>query len=236
MGVAKKKKKAKLKEKRLKRIKSGKRVPFSLANVSKRLPGIQNTHQYKTNVHNLNFNESHFNNVKYSASNITNCNFKKAKLTGVDFIYTNLKRCNFSNAFLEDVIFFGANLKYAKFKNTHFKNVYFINTNIELTQDLVSDNNGLIIYNHYPNQEIHDSLKNVLYKVGDNDRIYKHRVLHVNKNKLNMWMVQLLLWEFSTTELVRSYRKIIINEKRNSNQNFFTYHSHRKFLNAYLKK
>ena len=211
-------------------------MPFSLANVSRKLSGIQDTHQFKTNAHNLNFNDSHFSNVKYSSSNLTNCRFKRAKLTGIDFIYTNLKRCDFSNAYLEDIIFFGVNLKYAKFKNTHFKNVYFINTSLELATDIDLENSGVTRYNKYPEIEINDSLEDVLYKIMQNDRIYKHGVLHVNKKKLNMWIIQILLWEFSATELTKYFSKLTINKTKDSNQRFFTYHSYRKFLNAYFKK
>ena len=88
MGRAKKKRKALQKKKRQQRKNNGKYVPFSLANYPKVLNGRVNKHDVKTNIHNLTFKGSKFQNVKYTSANMTACKFTDSNLIGIDFINT----------------------------------------------------------------------------------------------------------------------------------------------------
>jgi hypothetical protein len=153
---------------------------------------------------------------------------------GIDFIYTNLKKSIFKESHLEDVIFVGVNLKDTDFSNATFKNVYFLNTNTKVAKNLDITNEGIKIINNYPTIVLDKELKNTLDNLALNEEVYKHHVLHVNKKKVNRWFVELLLNEFTQKELCRSLRKLE-DPKRRAN-NFFTYHSYRKFVLNYLKK
>lgn len=234
MGRGKDKRNQKLKFKRQDKKRRGIKVPFTLANISKRMNGRSNEHQYKTNIHNLIFNDARFQNIRYSASSITYCKFRRAKLVGIDFIYTNLKKSIFKESHLEDVIFFGVNLKDTDFSKATFKNVYFINTNTKVAKNLDITKEGIKIINEYPTDELEKELKNTLDKLVLKEEIYKHHVLHVNKEKVNKWFIGLLLNEFTQKELSKTFRKLDNSDRRATN--FFTYHSYRKFVLNYLKK
>ena len=65
MGRGKKRRKAKLKKKRMIKIRQGKRVPFSISNCPKPLRGTMYKYEYKVNVHHCTFSNARFNNVRY---------------------------------------------------------------------------------------------------------------------------------------------------------------------------
>ncbi|MGK0700949.1 pentapeptide repeat-containing protein [Priestia flexa] len=215
MGRGNDRRKQKLKLKRQDKRRRGIKVPFTLSNVTKKMNGRSNEHQYKTNIHNLIFNDARFRNIRYSASNITYCKFSRAKLVGIDFIYTNLKKSVFKESHLEDVVFFGVNLKDADFSRATFKNVYFINTNTKVAKNLNITNAEIKIINNYPASILDKNLKNILDNLVLNEKVYKHRVLHVNKEKVNKWFIELLLNEFTQKELYRALRKLD-NPNRNT--------------------
>ena len=67
-----------------------KKVFFTLTGCPKKLQGLSNRYNYKSNMHNLIYKDAKFQNVRYQASIITNCNFNQTVLTGVDFCNCNL--------------------------------------------------------------------------------------------------------------------------------------------------
>ena len=58
MGRGKKRRKAKLKKKRMIKIRQGKRVPFSISNCPKPLRGTMYKYEYKVNVHHCSFSNA----------------------------------------------------------------------------------------------------------------------------------------------------------------------------------
>ena len=95
MGRGKKRRKAKLKKKRMIKIRQGKRVPFSISNCPKPLRGTMYKYEYKVNVHHCSFSNARINNVRYRSGHITYSSFKNALFEKVDFICVNMKNSNF---------------------------------------------------------------------------------------------------------------------------------------------
>lgn len=233
MGRGKLKQKRKLKLKRDKRKKQGKIVRFTLANSGKKFKGLKDNYAYQSNMHNLVFKDASIENVNYRSSIITNCNFRNAKLIGVDFIGVNLKNTNFQNATFENVIFFNVNLKGTNFQNATFKNVTFISTNLKNAKNLIIDIENIKILNQYPNINLKPYLKDALSNLSNCSQIYKYHTLHVNKSKLNMWFISLLLSDYSQTDLSRAFKAL---GKRKDKRGFYTIYSIKKFLDSYLKR
>ncbi|MGK4198720.1 pentapeptide repeat-containing protein [Fusobacterium sp. HC1336] len=228
MGRGKKKRKARQKIKRAKKIKGGKLVRFCLANSGKKYPGFSNKYCYQANIHNLIYKDSSFENVKFQNSNITECNFRNSKLTGIDFYNSNLKKSKFSNAVLKDVIFFNCNLKGTDFKDTSFKNVFFISSNISLCKNLNKEN--ITITTKYPKITNQD-LVNTILELAEFKDLYKFNVLHVKKNKINNWNVNILYSKY----LNNLSRTLQVLKKRKNKKNFITLYSYKKFIERYLK-
>ncbi|EIT87064.1 hypothetical protein A374_02384 [Fictibacillus macauensis ZFHKF-1] len=225
--------------KRIKKIKKGKHVPFSLANSPRKFDGRTNKHLYKTNIHNLIFVDSFFKNIKYTASNITACNFRNSKINGVDFINTNLKKSKFINVYFENVLFYGANIKDTDFSNATFKNVYFINTNTDQAKNLIIDQPGVYILKGSPSLKIDDTLLQSIEKLIEIPKIKKHYVLttkNSNGKKINYWILYLLLMYFSEKELRNAFQKMYEKNKKTSNKTMFTYFSYLEFLSKYYRK
>lgn len=225
------KRKAKQKLKRIRRAAMGKIVPFNLSNSPRKYSGFKDKYNYGTNIHNLIYKGGYFENVRFQASNITKCNFKNAKLKGIDFMNVNLKGTSFSGAILEDVIFFNCKLKETDFKNVKFNNVKFISTNINNTLNLnLSDN--IKIINSYPNIKLNLYLEQAIFRLADLNKIYKYNVLHVKKNKINMWSISLLLQLYKQEDLTRA---LIALARRSDKRGFFTIYKYRKFVDSYLQ-
>ena len=203
---------------------------FNLANSSKKYKGCKNIYAYKSNIHNLIYKDVNFENVRYQASNITYCNFKNSKLLGVDFVNTNLKYTNFKGAKLEEVIFFNCNLKNVNFENVQFKKVFFISTNIKNAKNLNLDE-GCVYINSYPNIELNTEILNAIDKLKNCSEIYKSHVLHVNKNKINLWNINLLL-NYGQENLTRCMQALL---RRKNKHNFYTVYSYEKYIENYLK-
>lgn len=231
MGRGKKKGRRIQTQKRIDKAKLGKHVPFNLANSPRKLNGISNKYNYKSNMHNLIYKDGFFENVKYQASIITECNFKNTKLTGVDFYNSNLKRTSFKDASLKNVIFFNCNLMGTDFKNVRFENVAFISTNIKVAKNFDQTGDVAIIA-HYPKLEISEKLKKTLIELSNDGKIYNSRVLHVSKNKWNHWNIKLLLDEYGK-DLERALYALT---RRNNKWGFNTLYSYRNFIDSYLKR
>ncbi len=174
----------------------GKPIFFTLTHCSKKLKGITNKYNYKANMHKLCFVESRFYNVKYQASIITNCNFRNSNIIGVDFFNCNMRGTSFKNAKLENVVFYNCNLRNADFLCTSFFNVTFICTNLQVANNLNLDNPEIRILHTYKQLNIEKTVEAGLLELSDNESIFRARVLHVNKNKLNAWLLNLLQMEF----------------------------------------
>ena len=170
----------------------GKPVFFTLTHCSKKLKGVTNKYCYKANMHKLCFNASRFYNVKYQASIITNCNFKGANIIGVDFFTSNLKGTSFKNAILENVVFFNCNLKNVEFSGASFNNVIFICTDLKCAKNLNVDNPKIKIMRTYKRLALNEFVKSDLLQLADNESIFHARVLHVNKGKLNHWVLNII--------------------------------------------
>ncbi|MUV05672.1 hypothetical protein GOP80_00510 [Planococcaceae bacterium Storch 2/2-2] len=239
MSRSKSKRKIKQKNRRIKKMRKGIHVPFSLANSPRPLKGPRDSHYYRTNIHNLKFIKTHFKNVKYTASNITSCNFRNTKFIGVDFINTNLKKCNFKNAHFENCVFYAPNLKAADFLNATFKNVYFINTNISNIKNINSIDPNIRILKGDPNITLNPSLVTSIMQLTTKPKFSKHFVL-TSKNskgkKINLWIIYLLLQKFSQHELTKGFKRLYSNDTSKSNKNMYTYYSYFEFFSKYFKK
>lgn len=174
------------------RKKMGKKIFFTLTHCRKKLKGISNGYNYKSNMHNLCFVGASFFNVKYQASIITACNFRDACLKGVDFFNCNMKNAIFKNAVLDDVVFYNCNLKDANFEGASFKHVAFLSTNIEVAKQLNLDTIGISVLKTYPVIRISETTKVSLLNLSKNETIFASKVLHVNKVKLNNWALNLI--------------------------------------------
>lgn len=238
MSRGKSKRKRNQSNKRIKKMKKGIHVPFSLANFPRKLNGKNNKHYYRTNIYNLIYVGASFKNIKYTASNITLCNYRNAKFIGVDFINTNLKKSKFKNAYFENVIFYATNLKGTDFLNATFKNVYFINTNLSETKNIDISNPNIHILKGHPSVEISTKLVTSIMQLMTKPKFSKHFVLttkNSNGKKLNLWIIYLLLQSFNQDELIKGFNRLYSNNK-GSNRNMYTFYSYLEFLSKYLKK
>ncbi|WP_424768728.1 pentapeptide repeat-containing protein [Paenibacillus sp. sgz302251] len=233
MGRGKLKRKRKQAQKRDRRKGMGRTVRFVLANSPVKYKGFKNKYAYQSNIYNLIYKNAVIANVNFRASSITKCNFRSATLIGVDFIYANLKKTSFKDATLKDVIFFGCKMKDVDFTNTIFDNVRFINTNFNESKNFTYNDETMKSYSKYPMLELSDELTKILYDLSNDPGIYKYHTLHVNRKKVNMWIINLLLQDYTQSQLARGLRSIL--NRRQSNKEFFTVYSIRMHLNNYLK-
>lgn len=204
------------------------KVPFNLQNSPRKYSGVQNRYYLKANIHNLIYKDAKFVNVKYQASNITVCNFRNSTLYGVDFVGCNLKKTNFSDARLKNVIFMNCNLKGTNFKNCKFENVYFIMTDISECVEIPEEHCYL---NIYPEICIEGNLKEALDKLANIPEAYKYHVLHVKKDKYNLWTIKILKDRYG--DRIGKALKVFCckpNLKR-----LYTLHSYMMFIEKYLK-
>ncbi|MEQ2722568.1 pentapeptide repeat-containing protein [Phascolarctobacterium faecium] len=223
------KRKMKNKIRRKRRLAMGKKVPFDLANCSKKFNGFNNKYCLHTNIHNLIYKDGSFENIKYQASNITYCNFKNTKLMGVEFFHSNLKNTSFKQAKMENVIFFNCNLKNVDFSNAILKNVFFIATNIDNAIGISGGEFYLI--KSYPDFTVETEVSEILGQLSNINEYTKYKILFVTKKKINKWMLKLLMEEFGT-DLNRALRSLI---SRKDKRKFFTLYSYRKHIANYLK-
>lgn len=226
----KRRRKARQKAKRIKCMKSGKNVPFVLANSTRKYPGIKDRYCYQSNIHNLIYKEAAFQNVKYQNSIITKCNFRKAKLAGVDFCHSNLKGCNFEGAILNNVVFMNCNLKNTKWNGAKLQNVYFISTNVSVCNDLAMTETTYILRTYPSNPEIRGQ-QDIFCKLASHNAFYKYHVLHVTKEKPNYWIIKILFDCYG----IDLWRALYALTKRSDKRGFYTLYSYKKFVEKYLK-
>lgn len=234
MSRAKKKIKMIRRMKFMKRIsirkKMGKPVFFSLSRTPKSLGNFANKYSHKATLYKVLYNNANITNVRWNASNITNCSFRNAKCTGVDFCNTNLKNTSFCGAVLKNVMFFNCNLKGVNFEKTRFENVIFVSTNINNAKNLVIDD-GCLIYNTYPKVTIPDEFSRKLYDLYDIPQIKKYNVLFVKENKLNLWILKILIDMFGKDV----YRALNAIQRKKRIEEFYTLFSYIKHIEKYLQ-
>ena len=213
------------------RHKMGKHVYFTLTHCSSVLRGFSNKYCYKSNMHSLIYKGAYFRNIKFQTCIITSCNFRNAHLTGIDFSHTNLKNTSFKNAKLDNVIFFACNLRNVDFRDAQFNNVSFVCTDISGVKEL-SLSNGCIIVNRYPSTNLDSLSEQRLLELSAYPLIYSYRVLHVNKDKVNMWNLKLLFDEFGCTDEIIQ----ILCDSSISQQHLYTVYAYKKLVAKYLPK
>lgn len=191
MSRGKKRRKAKQRAKRIMKAKNGKPVPFDLQNSPKKYAGFRNRFCYKTNVHRLIYKDASFSNIKFQASNMTNCNYKNTKLESIDFVGCNLKESNFTGASLRNVLFLCCKLNGVNFTNCKFHNVYFVMTNTDKCVGFPSE--GVIQMRSYPRVDVDENIKTAVDRMCQIKEVDRHHILHVTKNKLNMWAIKILM-------------------------------------------
>lgn len=218
-----------LKRERIRKL-MNKRVCFTLTNCHKKIQGIHDKYCYKSNMHGLIFKSAKFVNVRYRASIITNCNFNSTSLIGVDFCNCNLRKTTFNDAHLQNVCFINCDLRDVSFQNAEFKNVIFVCTGIDKAKNMPEEM-SYRIYRTYPNMELSSEIKKLLIELSDNDLIFDPHVLHVNKNKLNLWTLRILNDLYGDD----IYRAIYAIKGRKYKRGFFTIYSYMKHIESYLK-
>lgn len=158
------------------------------------------------------------------------CNFNQTQLVGVDFFNSNLKKTSFKNAILENVIFFNCNLKDTNFENAQFRQVIFIATNLDVAKKLTITGECKV-YRSYPSIELNHAVHQQLLALSEFERLYKYNVLHVNKNKLNLWSIQVLLDCYGENV----FRAVCALKYKNDKRHLYTVHSYMCHIEKYLK-
>lgn len=182
-------------------------------------------------MHKLIYAGARFYNVKYQASIITDCNFKGAKLIGVDFFNCNMQRVSFKNAYLENVVFYNCNLKKAQFDGASCKNVVFICTNLDVTQNLNFDE--ITVLRTYKKLVLPEELESDLLDLANNTSIYEAKVLHVNKKKLNHWVLRIIQERYGLEALVFMVKRL---KRKEQWDNLYTVFSFLSLLENTLKR
>lgn len=231
MGKAKKRKKAILQNRRLRKVRAGKNVPFNLSNCPYKLKGISNRYEYKINVHNCNFNEAKFSNVRYRSGHITQSTFKNAHLNCIDFISVNLKRSKFKSVEFRNCIFINCNLTDVDFENAKFQNTYFICCKFQNTKK-IPVSSEIKILSHYPDIEISSNLADLIILMGNNEKLEKFHILTTENKRVNQWLIYLLLNKYSEQELMRFFQKLLDSNKTQ----FYTLNNYFYYIQKYYKK
>ena len=174
------------------REKMGKKVFFTLTHCNKKLSGISNRYNYKSNMHNLCFVGARFYNVKYQASIMTACNFRDAQMIGVDLYNCNLRESSFKNSILQNVVFYNCNLNNVDFKGARFLNVTFICTKIDNAKNLDINVDGITVLRTYPKLDVDSDTEKALLDSADKQSVYDAKVIHVGKKKLNRWNLSII--------------------------------------------
>ena len=205
------------------REKMGKPVFFTLTHYNKKMSGISNKYNYKANMHKLCFVGAHFYNVKYQASIVTNCNYRDATIIGVDYFNCNMRGTSFKNARFKNVVFFNCNLKGVDFTRAKFEDVTFICINLQESKNLNLDNPGIRILRTYRSIAIDKPVETRLLAMAQNDSIFNARVLYVNKNKLNQWMIGLIHEKYGVDGIIMLSKILGQKEKWENMHTIFSY-------------
>ncbi len=230
MGRGKRRRKWKQRQRRVERLKRGKRIRFDLQNSPKKYRGFNNRYCYQTNIHCLIYKGAEFSNVRFQSSNLTKCNFRDVYFNGVDFCNCNLKGSKFNNAVFEKCIFVNCNLKESDFTDAKFKEVYFIMTNIKVAKGINA--NEIHYMNIYPkNLRLNSLCETALIRLGQVKEISKFHVLHVSQTKINLWIVSLLMNKYGE-DIGRAFDALL---RRKDKRFFYTVNFYMKFIESYLK-
>lgn len=197
---------AKMLKRCLIRRKMGKPVFFTLTHSPVKYKGFSNRYNYKANLHSIIYKDARFRNVKFQASIITCCNFRGATLNGVDFFNSNLKGTSFKGAYLKNVVFFNCKFQGSDFTDAKFEKVCFICSNLSNINGMIFNNPEVKVYKSYPAIYLSPELETNLLNTSSNPSIFNSRVLHVNSNKLNHWILFLLIEEYGQNRLERLSR------------------------------
>lgn len=214
------------------RARMGKPIFFTLTHCSKKLSGVSNKYNYKANMHKLCYVGARFYNVKYQASIMTNCNFRNANFIGIDFFNCNLRGTSFKNTSFKNVVFYNCNLRDADFKDAIFENVVFICTNFKEVKNLDFDNPEINILKTYNRIDLNSAVESRLLALAQNDLIFDARVLHVNKNKLNHWVLSLLNAKYGDKAILFLSKLLPKKEKWN---NMYTIYSYMQLIENLMK-
>lgn len=234
MGRGRKKQRARRKMKsklwRDRRRKTGKPVYFSLSNYTKKLHGAYNRYYPKPNLHNVNFRNSDFKNCRFKGGHITSTSMREVNFIGCDFIKVNFKETSFKNATFTNCYFFQCDLKDSNFDSATFINTYFVSSSIKFAKNF-SVNESFIL-RKYPNISLSSQLEESIQLLINFPSIKKFSVLTTDNNKINKWVLSILLNEFSEKKIIHFFKKI--SNKRSSKQKkFITINSFREDLLRY---
>lgn len=207
----------------------GKPVFFTLMHCPHVMKGFSNRYNYKATLYKVSYKGARFENVKWQSSNITSCSFSGTRLIGVDFYNSNLKNTSFKDAHLEHVVFFNCNLRDANFSGATFDHVTFISTNINVANNIVTGD-SCAIYRTYPKLSISFDVETGLLELAQFPKIYSPHVLHVSKNKLNLWTLKLLLDIYGES----TYRALLAIARKPDKRGFYTVYAYKKHIEKYL--
>lgn len=204
---------------------------FTLTNSPKKYKGFSNKFINKANIHGICYKNGTFSNVKFHSCILTKCNFRDAKFEGVDFICCNLKKSFFQNTILKEVTFYNCKINDVNFKNSIFSNVIFMSMNIKVGKNFPCD--GYELINKYPTS-IDESTILSARKLSLIDNCYKYHVLNVNKNKVNIWYLNLLIKHFKDEKMVLNMLEKLSAE--NTPTKMFTLYSYLNYIDKYKNK
>ncbi|EKB5511141.1 pentapeptide repeat-containing protein [Listeria monocytogenes] len=234
MGRSRKKqrdrRKMKSKLRRNRRRKSGKPVYFSLSNYSKKLHGAYNRYYPKPNLHNVSFRNSDFKNCRFKSGHITSTSMREVNFIGCDFIKVNFRETNFKNATFTNCYFFQCDLKDSNFDNATFINTYFVSSSIKYAKNF-SVNESFIL-RKYPNISLSNQLVESIQLLINFPSIKKFGVLTTDNEKINKWVLSILLNEFPEKKIIRFFKKISKNSS-SKQKKFITLNSFREDLIKY---
>ena len=89
--------------------------------------------------------------------------------------------------------------------NVHFKNVVFVNTNLRDAKHLSGCENGLRVYQSYPQVQISQDIREALDRLRNNLYLYKTRILFLPNNRINNLNLYLLFQKYSEQELLQAF-------------------------------
>lgn len=157
---------------------------------------------------------------------------RNANFIGIDFFNCNLRGTSFKNTSFKNVVFYNCNLRDADFKDAIFENVVFICTNFKEVKNLDFDNPEINILKTYNRIDLNSAVESRLLALAQNDLIFDARVLHVNKNKLNHWVLSLLNAKYGDKAILFLSKLLPKKEKWN---NMYTIYSYMQLIENLMK-
>lgn len=130
------------------------------------------------------------------------------------------------------MVFYNCNLRDADFKDAIFENVVFICTNFKEVKNLDFDNPEINILKTYNRIDLNSAVESRLLALTQNDSIFDARVLHVNKNKLNHWVLSLLNAKYGDKAILFLSKLLPKKEKWN---NMYTIYSYMQLIENLMK-